>query len=221
MDFKAMAVRLSSSFFYDKGETLEYIKKNYEEVVVEESADAKVVGVTFVDNSLGSLGKIWCYKVWFGRSKRPFHENRFFFSRYGNQGEINRDREYEIAFSNTVDISKQRDERNKKNRDERKNYKHNIEVGDIFLTSWGYDQTNVDFYEVIGVLDKSVVVVEVGQKMIRSDRGSEYVVPDKRAKGTKKFRCVVRPGGGFKVDGHYASKWDGKPEYQTASGYGH
>ena len=26
-----------------------------------------------------------------------------------------------------------------------------IKVGDIFYTSWGYDQTNVDFYEVVGL----------------------------------------------------------------------
>ena len=26
---------------------------------------------------------------------------------------------------------------------------HDVKVGDIYYTSWGYDQTNIDFYEVV------------------------------------------------------------------------
>lgn len=34
-------------------------------------------------------------------------------------------------------------------------------VGDIFSSSWGYDQTNVDFYQVVKVLNKSVEVQRI------------------------------------------------------------
>lgn len=43
-----------------------------------------------------------------------------------------------------------------------------IEIGTIFCASWGYDQTNVDFYKVIRKTAAMVEVVEVGQKMLEA-----------------------------------------------------
>lgn len=40
---------------------------------------------------------------------------------------------------------------------------HDVKVGDIFKSSWGYDQTNIDFYEVIAVTGKSATVCAIGQ----------------------------------------------------------
>lgn len=34
-------------------------------------------------------------------------------------------------------------------------------VGTIFYTSWGYDQTNVDFYEVVSATTKMVTVAKI------------------------------------------------------------
>lgn len=36
---------------------------------------------------------------------------------------------------------------------------HDVKVGDIFRSSWGYDQTNIDFYEVTRLIGKSTVEV--------------------------------------------------------------
>lgn len=42
-----------------------------------------------------------------------------------------------------------------------------VKVGDMFSASWGYEQTNVDFFQVIALVgDKSVRVREVYPKMI-------------------------------------------------------
>ena len=38
-----------------------------------------------------------------------------------------------------------------------------INVGDIFVCSWGYDQTNIDYYKVIAVKNKTVSIVAIGQ----------------------------------------------------------
>lgn len=38
-----------------------------------------------------------------------------------------------------------------------------VNVGDIFVCSWGYDQTNIDYYKVLEVKNKSVVIAEVAQ----------------------------------------------------------
>lgn len=39
-----------------------------------------------------------------------------------------------------------------------------VEVGDVFESSWGYDQTNVDYYEVVGFTPsgKSVKLRKIG-----------------------------------------------------------
>jgi hypothetical protein len=39
--------------------------------------------------------------------------------------------------------------------------KHDVKVGDIFQCSWGYDQTNIDYYEVTRVMASMVEVREI------------------------------------------------------------
>lgn len=34
-----------------------------------------------------------------------------------------------------------------------------IKVGDIFVSSWGYEQTNVDFYQVVKLVGKSTIEI--------------------------------------------------------------
>ena len=46
--------------------------------------------------------------------------------------------------------------------------KFGVQVGDIFSCSWGYDQTNVDFFQVLKLCgEKSVRVRQVQPKMVR------------------------------------------------------
>ena len=46
----------------------------------------------------------------------------------------------------------------------KRNAPHTLKVGDILNTSWGYDQTNVEFYQVIAVpTPHTVIVREVAQ----------------------------------------------------------
>lgn len=57
-----------------------------------------------------------------------------------------------------------------------------VKVGDFFVCSWGYDQTNVDFYKVVGMTasGKSVKVQKWTSALAPSDPGhfsSEKVVP--------------------------------------------
>lgn len=104
---------------------------------------------------------------------------------------------------------------------QRRDFRHDIKVGDIYYTSYGYDQTNVNFYEVVQVGEKSVVVREIGSETVDEDRNITHVVakPGKPVRAPQ--RVIPSPSGGFKVDGHYASKWGGEPVYETAIGWGH
>lgn len=122
-----------------------------------------------------------------------------------------------------------------------------VEVGDFFVASWGYDQTNIDFYKVVGLTPKGVKVQQWSSALADDQRGAPYqdaVIPGE----SPKQGCWVKTEGGWSeydrnapapiqtkrlnpgygsrpcfTVASYASayKWDGKPDYQTGAGYGH
>ena len=72
------------------------------------------------------------------------------------------------------------DARITKQRSEALAYVHNVKVGDIFTTCWGYDQTNREAFEVIEVRGKHAVLREIA--MASESRGpSDRVVPQSGA----------------------------------------
>lgn len=96
-----------------------------------------------------------------------------------------------------------------------------IKVGDIYYTSWGYEQTNVEFYKVVEIKGKKATLIEVAEKIAETDGACDYVVPVPEAEIGKPFTRMVGEYG-FKIDKcAYATKWNGKPTYQTAWGFGH
>ena len=110
--------------------------------------------------------------------------------------------------------------------EERRNFQHGLQVGDIFVSSWGYEQTNVDFYEVTAVGDREVVIREIGKDVVRSDQyGGEQVVPEKgRYVGPPMRKRPSGSGGSVYIKVRSfanARKWDGRPVHQTAFGWGH
>lgn len=59
-----------------------------------------------------------------------------------------------------------------------------IKVGDLFSSSWGYEQTNVDFYQVVSVKGKSFTIKQIKSRTID---GSE-----KDYNGMADRRCAVK-----------------------------
>jgi hypothetical protein len=51
----------------------------------------------------------------------------------------------------------------------KKAFVHSVKVGDVFGTSWGYEQTNREFFQVVEVKGKSVVIRELAQEGGRAD----------------------------------------------------
>lgn len=105
--------------------------------------------------------------------------------------------------------------------EERKNLRSQpVKVGDIFERSWGYDQTNVDFYKVIEITKtgKSAKVVKIGQKLDKQTGFmSETVTPDpEKIIGEKihTWRIKKYQNDGSVYVGHLW-RWDGKPSYQS------
>ena len=56
-------------------------------------------------------------------------------------------------------------------------------MGDILHHSWGYDQTNCDFYQVVEVKKASVVLRPIGAKVVEGSEGfmSCSLMPEKDA----------------------------------------
>lgn len=48
-------------------------------------------------------------------------------------------------------------------------YQHGYKVGDILYMSWGWEQTNLDFFQVVAVTEKSVRLVEV-KMTVKNDK---------------------------------------------------
>lgn len=52
----------------------------------------------------------------------------------------------------------------KANAKARSEFQHSVKVGDVFYTSWGYDQTNVEYFQVVALRGaKQVLVREIGK----------------------------------------------------------
>ena len=101
------------------------------------------------------------------------------------------------------------------------------EKGDIMECSWGYDQTNIDYYEVVKTTASSVWLKKLskthvggghGYDMVAPVPGSDYGNQVKMARWSKSSYF----GYSAKVSDYgTAFLWSGKPASQTAAGFGH
>lgn len=87
-----------------------------------------------------------------------------------------------------------------------------LEVGHILYTSWGYDQTNTDFYQVTALKGETMVIV---QKLAASVEETGFMsgktFPTEQRVG-QPIACKVLDGDRIKVDGHSAWIWNGQPK---------
>ena len=109
---------------------------------------------------------------------------------------------------------------------ERKSFQHELQIGDILYSSWGYDQTNIDFYQVTRLCGKAIGLREISGKLASSDgSGSDKVVADPdnfKGAETKKIPQGFEKTVYVKIsDCQTAYKWDGRPLYATSAGWGH
>jgi hypothetical protein len=143
---------------------------------------------------------------------------------------------WDIAFttqSNRIEEIRKTIERRKeflaskqRERDEKANFQHGLKVGDILYCSWGYDQTNIDFYQITEERGKMVVIREIAAKVVEGSGGpSERVVPEpNQFVGDPMLKRPTGSGSHIGVKVHsfaHAHPWDGKPLHRTGSGYGH
>jgi hypothetical protein len=94
---------------------------------------------------------------------------------------------------------------------------------DIIYNSWGYDQTNIDFYQVVEVKEKSIVIRAICQETVKQD--DEHGMTERVVARRDKFKEDSEPmtkrvqwfmGEAMISMDHGAAKlWNGKPMYQS------
>ena len=121
----------------------------------------------------------------------------------------------------------------KKTKDERKAkakaFEHALKVDDILYTSWGYDQTNIDFYQVTKLVGKkSVRLSRIASRIVETENdhpSSNYVVAAKDSfirKDEQNMLKRVQEGNSIRIESYsHATPWDGTPKRKTAFGWGH
>jgi len=82
---------------------------------------------------------------------------------------------------------------------DRKAFAHTLQVGDVLVSSWGYDQTNVDFYQVVAVVGKSVDIRPIGQQYQETGFMSGDCVPAVGEFTGDVQRRLVQQGNSVKV----------------------
>lgn len=102
---------------------------------------------------------------------------------------------------------------------------HSLSVGDYLYCSWGYDQTNIDFYKVTKLIGKNKIqVVSCKNKISYSSPASQsdYVVPGDDIIGSEQNYIVNSQYNSIRVYSFAsAKKWDGNATRQTDSYSGH
>lgn len=105
---------------------------------------------------------------------------------------------------------------------EKKAFTPEINLGDIYVASWGYDQTNVNFYQVVSKKGKCTVVIkEIASKMVEGSAHcgmSCNVVAIKDSFLNKEDKGMEKRVGKYGISlASYssASKWDGSEMYNS------
>ena len=98
---------------------------------------------------------------------------------------------------------------------------HTLQVGAILYSSWGYDQTNVDFYKVKRLIGKTMVeLIKVGSAHVEGSGMShgmaDQVVAVPEAELGQAFKRKASAGNYVRIDSVCgASPWDGAPKYRS------
>lgn len=132
--------------------------------------------------------------------------------------------EYMFSFiKRTQEAYDKREQEKATKRQAAKSFVHKYQIGDILYDSWGYEQTNVDFYQVVERTDKTIKIREIAGEATEKnhgDYGKKIAIPGKfvgEEIETKKVTVPFSPEDPGYVSSKLGSmrKWDGKPVHYS------
>jgi hypothetical protein len=144
-----------------------------------------------------------------GRAKKPTWHYRF----------KSKER-MEQRIKDQIESVKASEERKAKEREQRKQ-PHTLKVGDILVSSWGYDQTNVSFYQVTALIGKTMVeYCSIGSDTVEESEYShgmaDTVTANPDRKGVDRWRAKANHTNSIRISScEYAYPWDGSSMYRS------
>lgn len=148
-----------------------------------------------------------CALVFFGKQSKPIWRYRF-------RSVADREKRIGEAFASRRARHAAHDQR----RAERAAETHKLQVGHILKSSWGYEQTNVDFYQVTAVISAKMVEIRpiastTGKDMCSMSRS---VLPVLNAFTGDPMRKRAGKGGVKIASYAWAFVWDGTPAFESS-----
>lgn len=130
-----------------------------------------------------------------------------------------------------IAVCKGEADKKKAEADRKKTYKPKMTVGDILESSWGYDQTNIDFYQVTRVSGSRAYMRKIRKKHVQGEERmcEDAVMPDRDNFCGEEFFKRICVSFGMNETEEYvkinsystAYPWKGGVSYETNSMYGH
>ena len=182
-----------------------YIPKDAVQIDIGNDHDAVVYGYDVKDAP--------CAIAFHGKAQKPDWHYQF-------KNTEQRDRKIQ----DLVDSRRAHAERKEKRKADKKK-PHGLKVGDILQSSWGYDQTNVDWYEVVAVRGAMVDIQHVRSTVTEAGEGYDYVAPlpgERFGRIYSKRPTFYGDTLAVKITSFASAYiWDGQPKHETAVGHGH
>ena len=161
----------------------------------------------------GTKGKRFTLRVWFGRSAKAKHY-------LGYRRVEDRQRGIDSLIDQERQRMATRDAGAKKKADARANFINPYPVGTVFRNSWGYDQTNVDFYEVIGSKGFRLTLRSIGQNATETSFMSGQCQPVRGHYLGEPFNKIIQlmsDGSAYvPIEHGWMAVWDGKPSHWSS-----
>ena len=88
-----------------------------------------------------------------------------------------------------------------------------IQPGVILVASWGYEQTNIDFYKVLDRRGDAVTIVEIGQKKMKEENDLQgNCIADPENVISEPIRKRITKRGDIRLNSFtHCGIWDGRP----------
>ncbi len=178
---------------------------NKENASMEEGPSYKIIKF-----KLDLYGKIWfAVAVFYNKAAKPAHYYRY-------QTEEQREKFVAECKSHAEKHEAYKAGRRQK----RKDFETSCMVGDVFVSTWGWEQTNVDYYLLVDRKGNNGTFVQVGRSVVP---GSEYshgmackVVADPSHVIGEPFKKRILEGETVNLDSYkYCHKWNGEENYNS------
>ena len=109
----------------------------------------------------------------------------------------------------------------KQERKEKRSLPHTLKVGDIMYSSWGYDQTNIDWYQVVKVVSGKMVEIRQingtrNNDGMPSDQGTTMPIKDSFIENAPVLRKKASSSNSINLTSYAnAWLWDGRSKFYS------